>query len=66
MLGCGCDRSRYCGFAPSKVYYKGGVRLASSADAALVIIAIAAIDRIATLVPCYCGLPSSRSISAKG
>jgi len=49
---------------PGEVYYK--VRLASSADAALVIIALAAIDRIATLVPRYCDLPSSRSVSAKG
>ena len=45
---------------PSEEYYKGGERLASSADAALVIIALAAIDRIATLVPRYCDLPYSR------
>ena len=52
---------------PSGVYYMGGVRLASSADVALVIIALAAIDRIATLVPRYCDLQSSRStISVKG
>ena len=51
---------------PSEVCYKGGVRLASSVDAALVIIALAAIDRIATLVPRHCDFSSSRSISAKG
>ena len=36
------------------------VRLASSADVALVLIALATIDRIATLVPRYCDLHSSR------
>ena len=35
---------------PSEVYYKGEVRLASSVDVALVIIAFAAIDRIATWI----------------
>ena len=39
---------------PSEEFYKGGVRLASSVDAALVIIALAAIDRLATLVPRHC------------
>ena len=44
----------------SELWKQGGVRLASLADVALVIIALAEIDRIASLVPRYCDLQSSR------
>ena len=44
----------------SELWKPGGVPLASLADVALVIIALAEIDRVASLVPRYCDLQSSR------